>query len=37
MPQVRVNQGAQNKFVQLVWPEACRGTVHVTVRCDKPI
>lgn len=37
MPYVNVNAGVDYKFVQLVWPEACRGTVHVTVRADKPI
>ncbi|GKY87183.1 glycosyl hydrolase family 28-related protein [Sinisalibacter aestuarii] len=37
MPSSRVNQGAQNKYVQLVWPEACRGTVHVTARVDRPL
>lgn len=37
MPYVKVNQGSQNKYVQLVWPDACRGTVHVTIRCDKPL
>ncbi len=37
MPHVNVNAGVENKFVQLIWPEACRGTVHVTTRVDKPI
>ena len=37
MPYVNVNAGVDAKFVQLVWPEACRGTVQVTVRVDKPI
>lgn len=37
MPYVRVNQGSQNDQVQLVWPEPCRGTVHVTTRADKPL
>ena len=37
MPYVKVNQGPENKYVQLVWPEACRGTVHVTVRVDRPV
>lgn len=37
LPYVRVNQGSQNDMVQLVWPSACRGTVHVTVRGDKPL
>lgn len=37
LPYVKVNQGANNDMVQLVWPEACRGTVHVTARVDKPI
>jgi Pectate lyase superfamily protein len=37
MPNVKVNQGAENKFVQLVWPQACRGTVHVTARVDRPL
>ncbi len=37
MPYVNVNAGTQNQYVQLVWPEPCRGTVQVTVRVDKPI
>jgi len=37
MPGTVVNAGATNKFVQLDWPEPCRGTVHVTARMDKPI
>ncbi|HHS94932.1 MAG TPA: right-handed parallel beta-helix repeat-containing protein [Rhodobacterales bacterium] len=37
MPYVKVNEGPDNKFVQLVWPQACRGTVHVTVRADRPV
>ncbi len=37
MPYVNVNAGAQNQYVQLVWPSPCRGTVQVTVRVDKPI
>ena len=37
MPYANVNVGAQNQYVQLVWPEACHGTVQVTVRVDKPI
>jgi Pectate lyase superfamily protein len=37
MPNVRVNQGPQNRYVQLVWPQACRGTVHVTARVDRPL
>lgn len=35
-PYVKVNQGANENLVQLVWPEACHGTVQVTVRVDKP-
>lgn len=37
MPYVKVNQGSQNQYVQLIWPVACRGTVHVTARVDRPI
>ncbi|HGG06200.1 MAG TPA: right-handed parallel beta-helix repeat-containing protein [Aliiroseovarius sp.] len=37
MPYANVNAGTDYKYVQLVWPEACRGTVQVTVRVDKPI
>ncbi|MCP5037899.1 MAG: right-handed parallel beta-helix repeat-containing protein [Rhodobacteraceae bacterium] len=37
MPYVNVNAGVDYKYVQLVWPEACRGTVQVTTRVDKPI
>lgn len=37
LPYVKVNQGANADLVQLVWPEACRGTVHVTTRVDKPV
>ncbi|OIP88000.1 MAG: hypothetical protein AUK37_00235 [Rhodobacterales bacterium CG2_30_65_12] len=37
MPSVKVNQGAAYKYVQLVWPQACRGTVHVTARVDRPL
>ena len=37
MPYVNVNAGSQNKYVQLVWPQACRGTVHTTIRVDKPL
>lgn len=37
MPGVLVNQGPAYDFVQLVWPEACRGTVHVTTRVDRPL
>ena len=37
MPYVKVNAGSLNQYVQLNWSEACRGTVQVTVRVDKPI
>lgn len=37
MPYVNVNAGGSYKYVQLVWPEPCRGTVQVTTRVDKPI
>lgn len=37
MPYVNVNAGVDYKYVQLVWPEPCRGTVQVTTRVDKPI
>jgi hypothetical protein len=35
-PYARANQGAGYGLVQLVWPEPCHGTVHVTARVDKP-
>ncbi len=37
MPYVKPAQGAGYDLVQLVWPQACRGTVQVTVRVDNPI
>ncbi len=37
MPYVVVNAGSTSDLVQLDWQEACRGTVHVTVRVDKPL
>ncbi|MEC7761772.1 MAG: hypothetical protein VX874_07705 [Pseudomonadota bacterium] len=37
LPYVNVNAGSGNKYVQLVWPQACRGTVHTTIRVDKPL
>ncbi|MBV7410308.1 glycosyl hydrolase family 28-related protein [Maritimibacter sp. DP1N21-5] len=37
MPYVKTNQGAAYKLVQLVWPQACRGTVECTVRVDRPL
>ncbi|MDF0603826.1 glycosyl hydrolase family 28-related protein [Psychromarinibacter sp. C21-152] len=36
MPTVNINAGADNSYVQLVWPEPCRGKVFVTARGDKP-
>jgi len=36
MPWVKVNQGSEENLIQLVWPVACRGTVYVTTRVDKP-
>jgi len=37
MPYTVPNAGGQFKYVQLKWPETCRGTVQATVRVDKPI
>lgn len=36
-PSTTTNAGAGQDLVQLKWPEACRGQVVVTARCDKPI
>lgn len=36
-PSTTTNAGAGQDLVQLKWPEACRGAVVVTARCDKPI
>ena len=36
-PYVNVNAGPEYKYIQLVWPEPCRGTVQVTTRVDNPI
>ncbi len=36
-PSTVTNAGANQDLVQLKWPEACRGSVVVTARCDKPI
>ena len=37
MPYVQVEQGAQNTLVNLRWPAAVKGLMHVTVRCDNPV
>ncbi|MEL6167590.1 MAG: glycosyl hydrolase family 28-related protein [Pseudomonadota bacterium] len=37
MPYVTTNDGANNNFVRLTWPDAVRGRVHVTARSDRPI
>ena len=34
MPYVQVEQGAQNKLVNLRWPTPVKGLMQVTVRCD---
>ncbi|KAJ56408.1 hypothetical protein ACMU_05545 [Actibacterium mucosum KCTC 23349] len=34
MPYVQVEQGTNRNQINLVWPEACRGRVHVTGRVD---
>ncbi len=36
-PHVLVNQGAGAKLAQLQWSKPVRGTVHVTLRTDKPV
>ncbi len=36
MPTAVINAGADHDYVQLEWPEACRGRVFVTARADKP-
>lgn len=37
MPRVKTGQGSSNEIVQLKWPKAVRGTVHATIRADRPI
>ncbi len=37
MPYVKVNEGPNNDYVQLVWDRACKGTVHVSTRVDRPL
>jgi hypothetical protein len=37
MPYVQVEQGAQNALVNLRWPAAVKGLMHVTLRCDNPV
>ncbi|KUP90616.1 glycosyl hydrolase family 28-related protein [Tritonibacter horizontis] len=34
-PYVRTNQGSNNDRIDLVWPEAVRGTVRVLIRMDR--
>ena len=36
LPTAVINAGSNNNYVQLEWPEACRGKVFVTARVDKP-
>ena len=36
MPYVQVEQGAQNKLVNLRWPTPVKGLMQVTIRCDNP-
>ncbi len=37
MPYVQVEQGAQGALVNLRWPTAVKGLMHVTLRCDNPV
>jgi hypothetical protein len=36
-PFAQVEQGSGGRLVNLRWPEALRGTVQVTLRCDNPV
>lgn len=36
VPFVEVEQGARKNLVNLRWPAAAKGLVHVTIRCDNP-
>ncbi len=36
-PYALPNAGPSGNYVQVVWPSACRGTVQVVARVDKPI
>ncbi|MGC8202114.1 glycosyl hydrolase family 28-related protein [Aliiroseovarius sp. PTFE2010] len=36
-PFVTTNVGVDNNMVQLGWPEAVQGTVHITARVDRPV
>lgn len=36
LPYVEVEKGTNKDRVDIVWPEACRGTVHVVARVDNP-
>jgi hypothetical protein len=36
MPYVETETGANRNEVNLRWPSALKGTVHVTMRCDNP-
>ena len=36
MPYVNTRQGAANAMVDIVWADACKGTVWVTARVDNP-
>ncbi|MEM1078508.1 MAG: glycosyl hydrolase family 28-related protein [Pseudomonadota bacterium] len=37
MPTMNFNHGPDKDQVRLNWPEECKGTVHVTVRADRPV
>ena len=36
-PYVQVEQGAGLNLVNVKWPSAVKGRVHMTIRCDNPI
>ncbi len=36
-PYARLQQGVNKDQIKLTWKNACRGEVHVTVRCDTPV
>lgn len=37
MPYVQVEQGTQNRLVNLRWPTPVKGLMQVTLRCDNPV
>lgn len=37
MPYVQVEQGGSGRLVNLRWPMATKGRMHVTLRCDNPV